>query len=94
MWKRLSEAGFTTNHVILEGDLNHFEETNHKGITGECQMRRREAATWHHMTLHYGLLDAWNLDNFCKMTAKEFIFDNERSGPCLAIFHIDNFLIS
>jgi hypothetical protein len=31
-WKRLSEAGFIVDHVIL-GDFNHFEKTNHRGIT-------------------------------------------------------------
>jgi exonuclease III len=39
-------------------------------------------------------MDAWKLDNFPKMSAKEFTFDNERSGVRLGISHIDKFLVS
>jgi hypothetical protein len=58
MWKRLSENNFLADHVILGKDFNHFEETNRRETVGECQMHRREVATWHHMTLQYGLSDA------------------------------------
>jgi hypothetical protein len=51
MWKKLSEVGFTANHIILGGDFNHFEETNRRGIARERQMCKRKVATWHHMTL-------------------------------------------
>ncbi len=35
VWKKLSEANFVVDHVILGGDFNHFEETNRRGITWE-----------------------------------------------------------
>jgi exonuclease III len=57
-------------------------------------MHRREAAAWHHLTLQYGLMDAWLLDSFRKMSAKEFTFDNGRSSAHSAISRIDKFLIS
>jgi hypothetical protein len=57
-------------------------------------MRRKETTTWHHMTLQYGLLDVWKLDNFLKMTTKAFTFDNKRAGPSSAVSHIDKFLVS
>jgi hypothetical protein len=57
-------------------------------------MHRREAATWHHLTLQYNLMDAWQLDSFQKMSTKEFTFDNERSGAHSTISHIDKFLVS
>jgi predicted ATPase len=43
-------------------------------------MHRREATSWHHLTLQYGLLDAWTLDSFRKMSKKEYTFDNGRKG--------------
>lgn len=46
------------------------------------------------MTLRYGLADAWGLDNFRKMSKKNFTFDNGRSGPQAAVSRIDKFMIS
>jgi exonuclease III len=94
MWKRLSEAGFLADHVILGRGFNHSEETNRRGSVGDRQMRRREVATWHHMTFHYSLSNAWKLDSFRKMTPKKFTFDNGRIGPKLAISRINKFLFS
>jgi endonuclease/exonuclease/phosphatase family metal-dependent hydrolase len=64
MWKRLSEANLVANHFILGGDFNHWEEIEHRGVAEERRMHRREATTWHHLTLQCGLMDAWKLDNF------------------------------
>ncbi len=46
------------------------------------------------MTLQYGLVDAWHLDSFRKMSNKEYTFDNGRTGPHLAVSKIDKFMIS
>jgi hypothetical protein len=94
MWKRLCEVCFIADHIIIGKDFNHFKEINDKGIVGERQMHKKEAVTWHRMIPQYRLSNTWKLDSFLKMTAKEFIFDNERSGPSLAISHIDKFLVS
>jgi hypothetical protein len=94
MWKRLSEANLIADHFILGGDFNHWEEIQRGGVAGKRQMHRREAAAWHHLTLQYGLMDAWLLDSFWKMSAKEFTFDNGRSGAHPAVSRIDKFLIS
>jgi exonuclease III len=56
-------------------------------------MHKREATAWHHLTLQYGLIDTWLLDNFRKMSAKEFTFDG-RSGTHSAVSFIDKFLVS
>jgi exonuclease III len=56
-------------------------------------MHKREAATWHHLTLQYGLMDAWKLDNFQKMSAKD-TFDNGKFGTRSTILRIDKFLVS
>jgi len=58
LWKTISRAELDSDNTIIEGDFNHQEETSHRGITGERQMHRREAASWHHMTLQYSLTDA------------------------------------
>ncbi len=58
LWRRINQAGFTSDHIILGGDFNHLEETDRRGTSGERQMHRREAASRRHMTLHYGLVDA------------------------------------
>ncbi len=76
MWKKLGEANFTSRHLILRGDFNHLEEIHRRGIAEERQMHRKEAVAWHHMILQYGLLDAWKLDSFHKMSKKEYTFDN------------------
>jgi hypothetical protein len=76
------------------GDFNHLEEMDRRGTVGERQMHRREATSWHHMTLHYRLADAWKLDSFRKMSQKEFTYDNGRSGNCSAVSRIDKFLVS
>jgi len=39
-------------------------------------------------------MDAWLLDSFRKMSAKEFTFDNGRSGAHSAVSRIDKFLVS
>ncbi len=57
-------------------------------------MHKREATTWHHLTFQYSLMDAWLLDIFRKMSAKEFTFDNRRSGTHSTISRIDKFLVS
>ncbi|CAK9271259.1 unnamed protein product [Sphagnum jensenii] len=57
-------------------------------------MHRREAATWHHLTFQHGLLDAWTLDSFRKMSKKDYTFDNGRKGQGSAVSRIDKFLVS
>ncbi len=94
MWKRLSEINLAVDHFILSGDFNHWEETEHGGVTRKRRMHRREATAWHHLTLQYGFMDAWQLDNFWKMFAKEFTFNNRRSDAHSTVSRIDKFLIS
>jgi endonuclease/exonuclease/phosphatase (EEP) superfamily protein YafD len=64
MWKRLNEVNLAIDHFILGGDFNHWEETKHRGVAKKRRMHKREAATWHHLTFQYSLMDAWKLDNF------------------------------
>jgi len=94
LWKKIEEANFTADHVIIGGDFNHMEEEEARGKAGERRMHRREAASWHHLTLQYGLLDAWTLDSFRKMSKKEYTFDNRRKGQGSAVSRIDKFLVS
>jgi hypothetical protein len=35
MWRNLSKASFTADHIIIGGDFNHLEETNCRGLVGE-----------------------------------------------------------
>jgi len=58
LWKAISKAEFASDHTIIGRDFNHLEETTRRGTSGERQMNKREAASWHHMTLQYGLSDA------------------------------------
>ncbi|CAM6023819.1 unnamed protein product [Sphagnum balticum] len=94
IWKKIHEAEFTLEHVILGGDFNHLEETIRRGTSSERQMQRKEIASWHHMTLRYGVTDAWSLDSFRKMSKKDYTFDNGRSRANSAISRIDKFLVS
>jgi hypothetical protein len=94
MWKQLSEMNLVADNFILGGDFNHWEETKRGGVAGKRRMHRRVATAWHHLTFQYSLMDAWKLDNFRKMSTKEFTFNNERSGAGSAISHIDKFLVS
>jgi exonuclease III len=71
-----------------------MEEEEARGKAGERRMHRREAASWHQLTLQYELLDAWTLDSFRKMSKKEYTFDNERKGRGSAVSKIDKFLVS
>lgn len=64
LWRRINQADFNSDHIILGGDFNHLEVTDCKGTAGERQMHRRESAAWQHMTLRNGLIDAWCLDSF------------------------------
>jgi hypothetical protein len=57
-------------------------------------MMRREVASWHHMMLQYGLADAWKLDNFRKMSKKEYTFDNGKFGAHSTVSRIDIFIVS
>ncbi len=80
MWKKISEANLTADHVIIGRDFNHLEEEEARSKAGERRMHRREVASWHHLTLQHGLIDAWTLDSFRKMSKKEYTFDNGRKG--------------
>jgi hypothetical protein len=82
------------DHIILGGDFNNLEETIHKGSSSERQMHMREVASWHHMTLQYGLTNAWCFDSFRKMSKKEYTYNNGRSEANSAISRIDKFLVS
>jgi exonuclease III len=93
-WKKISEAEFSADHTILGGDFNHLEEEDRRGRAGERRMHRKEAATSHNLTVQYGLMDAWNLDSFRKMTKKAFTFDNGRMGAGSTVSRIDKLLVS
>jgi exonuclease III len=94
LWRKINEANLSAEHVIIGGDFNHWEEEGAKGQAGERRMHRREATTWHHLTLQHGLIDAWTLDSFRKMSNKEYTFDNGRKGQGSAVSRIDKFLVS
>jgi exonuclease III len=94
LWKKIREANFTADHVIIGGDFNHMEEEEARGKAGERRMHIREAASWHHLTLQDRLLDAWTLDSFRKMSKKEYTFDNGRKGHGSDVSRIDKFLVS
>jgi hypothetical protein len=70
MWKWLSEANLVVDHFILGGDFNHWEETERGGVAGKRKMHRREVTAWHHLTLQYGIMDAWCLTTFKKCSQR------------------------
>ncbi len=51
LWKRISEANFTADYTIIDGDFNHLEEMETRGTTGQGGMHMREATSWHQLTL-------------------------------------------
>jgi hypothetical protein len=71
-----------------------MEEEEARGKAGERRMHRREAASWHYLTLQYRLLDAWTLDSFRKMSKKEYTFNNGRKSKGSTVSRIDKFLVS
>ncbi len=86
LWKKISEAEFLADHTILGGDFNHLEEEDSRGRAGERRMHRKEVVAWHNLTLQYGLMDAWNLDNFKKNDKKSLHirqWENGRWVGCL-----------
>jgi hypothetical protein len=74
--------------------MHRKEATFYKGIVGERQMHRKEAASWHHMTLQYGLTDTWCSDSFRKMSKKAYTFNNGRPGASFVMSIIDKFMVS
>ncbi len=94
LWRKINNAHLIANHIIVGGDFNHLKEVDRKGTARERHMHRKEVASWHHMTLHYGLADAWRLDSFRKMSKKEFTYDNGRSSTRSAMSRIDKFPVS
>ncbi len=94
LWKAISRAEFDSNNTIIGGDFNHQEETSCRGIAGGRKMHRREATSWHHMILQYGLSDAWCSNSFQKMSKKAYTFDNGRSEANSAVSRIDKFMVS
>jgi hypothetical protein len=69
-------------------------EIPYGGLAGYRRMHKREAASWHQMTIQYGLSDAWVSDSFRKMSKKAYTFDNGRSGFGAAVSRIDKYMIS
>jgi len=94
IWRKITQESFDSDHILVGGDFNHLEEITRRGVPYTRQVHRREVATWHQMTLRYGLADAWGLDSFRKMSKKSFTFDNGRSGHQAAISRIDKFMVS
>ncbi len=43
--RKISQARFTSDHIIPGGNFNHLEETSRRGTSSERQMHRREAAS-------------------------------------------------
>jgi hypothetical protein len=35
IWKKISQAGFTSDHIILGGDFNHLEKTTRRDTSGK-----------------------------------------------------------
>jgi exonuclease III len=79
LWRRINQVDLISDYIILGGDCNHHEVTDRRGTAVEKQMHRRDSASWHHMTLRYGLTDVWRLDSFRKLTKKAFTYDNGRT---------------
>jgi len=94
LWKKISDVDFSADHTILGGDFNHLEEEDCRGGAAERRMHRKEVAAWHNLTLQYGLIDAWKLDSFRKMTQKAYTYDNGKAGKGSTISRIDKFLVS
>jgi endonuclease/exonuclease/phosphatase family metal-dependent hydrolase len=94
LWKAISSVECNSDHTILGGDFNHMVEITRGGPSGYRRMHRREAASWHHMTIQYGLSDAWVSDSFRKMLKKVYTFDNGRFGSGAAVSRIDKYMIS
>jgi predicted ATPase len=69
-------------------------ETPCTDLAGYRRMHRREATSWHQMTIQYGLSDAWVSDSFRKMSKKAYTFDNGRSRFGAAVSRIDKYMIS
>jgi len=94
IWRKITQESFDSDHILVGGDFNHLEEITRRGVPGTRQVHKREATTWHQMTLRYGLVDAWGLDRFRKMSKKSFTFDNGRSEHQAAVSRIDKFMVS
>ncbi len=94
LWQKVSQANLIADHFILGGDLNHQEPSETSNSSGTRQLSRRETSVKHHMTLKYGLSDAWKLDNFHKLTKKAFTFDNGQHGSSSALSRIERFVVS
>jgi hypothetical protein len=94
LWKKISEVETFADHTILGGDFNHLEEKTGRGGIGERRLHKKEATTWHNLTLQYGLIDAWKLDSFRKMTKKAYTFDNGRTRVGSTVSRIDKILVS
>jgi len=45
LWRRINQAGFTSDHIILGEDFNHLEKTDRRGTSDERQMHKKEAAS-------------------------------------------------
>jgi hypothetical protein len=45
LWKRVSEADFVADHIILGSDFNHLEKVDSRGLAMERRMYRKEAAS-------------------------------------------------
>lgn len=58
IWWKITHSNFDSDHILIGGDFNHLEETTRRGVPGTRQVHRREVASWHGMTLRYGLADA------------------------------------
>jgi hypothetical protein len=43
LWRRISEANFTTDHIIIGRDFNHLEEEETRGTAGQRRMHRRQS---------------------------------------------------
>jgi len=41
LWKKIRDANFTAEHVIIGGDFNHMEEEEARGKARERRMHRR-----------------------------------------------------
>jgi exonuclease III len=94
LWQKVCQANLNADHFILGGDLNQQEPAEVSNLSGSKRLSKRESSAWHLMTLKLGLSDAWELDNFHKLSKKAFTFDNGQQGSSFVMSRIDKFLVS
>jgi endonuclease/exonuclease/phosphatase family metal-dependent hydrolase len=95
LWRQIREYPLPEAHWVCGGDFNMIESIqDKKGGLPTTNVSRNELAAWTRLLTHLGFADVHRLDDFTRLSPKNFTWDNREAGANAIMTRIDRFYVS